>query len=170
MIETERLTLRKMTEADAEPLFDIFSDPVAMRFFGVIFDRSRMHRWVQDNLKHQHEFGFSLYSVVLKDGGEVIGDCGLETDEIEGELIVGIGFDFRRSFWGKGYATEAAKAVLKYGFDQFDFDCIRGWIDPENVPSRRVAERIGMKMERSVVRGGKTYALYKIDRMQFQSR
>jgi len=164
MIETERLTLRRMQSDDASALLEIFSDPIAMRYFGVIFDRARMDAWVQSNLEHEQQHGFSLLSVILKDNGEIIGDCGLETDTIDGRSIVGIGFDFRRSYWGKGYATEAAQAVLKYGFTQYEFDRISGWIDPENKPSQRVAERIGMSVERYVVRGGKTYALYCITR------
>jgi len=164
MIETERLILRKMREEDAEALFSIFSDPVAMRYFGVTFDRPRMDKWVRDNLDHEQQHGFSLLSVVLKDRGEVIGDCGLETDEIEGRLIVGIGFDFNRSYWGGGYATEAAMAVLEYGFAAFEFDRIFGWIDPQNTLSQHVAERIGMSVDRYVGRGGKKYALYGIKR------
>ena len=164
MIETERLILRKMIEEDAEAFFDIFSDPVAMRYFGVTFDRPRMDKWVRDNLEHEQQHGFSLLSVVLKNNSEVIGDCGLETDEIEGTTIVGIGFDFKRSHWGNGYATEAAKAVLEYGFSDFEFDTIFGWIDPRNTPSQRVAERIGMSVGRYVDRGGKKYALYGIER------
>jgi ribosomal-protein-alanine N-acetyltransferase len=164
MIETQRLILRRMTEDDATPLIDIFSDPIAMRYFGVIFDRARMERWVRDNLEHEKEFGFSLLSVVLKDNGEVIGDCGLETDTIDDQVIVGIGFDFKSSHWGNGYATEAATAVLEYGFTELGLNRISGWIDPENKPSQRVAERIGMRVERYVMRGGKKYALYVIDK------
>ena len=169
MIETERLILRQMREDDAEDLLGIFSDPIAMQYFGVIFDRARMDQWVRSNLDHQDKYGFSLFSVVLKDNGEVIGDCGLETDEIDGKLTVGIGFDFRRAYWGNGYATEAAIAVLKYGFAQFDFDSIYGWIDPENAPSQRVAERIGMTVDRFVIRGSKKYALYRISRVRVGS-
>ena len=164
MIETDRLILRRMREDDAEALFEIFSDPIAMQYFGVIFDRPRMDKWVRDNLEHEQQHGFSLLSVILRDNGEVIGDCGLETDEIDGTLIVGIGFDFKRSYWGKGYATEAALAVLEYGFANFEFESISGWIDPQNAPSQRVADRIGMSVERYVVRGGKKYALYSIKR------
>jgi len=127
-----------------------------------------MDRWVRSNLEHQDKHGFSLFTVILKDNGEIIGDCGLETDEIDGKLIVGIGFDFRRLYWGKGYATEAALAVLEYGFTQFEFDSISGWIDPENTPSQRVAERIGMTVERYVMRGGKRYALYNIMRKDWE--
>ncbi len=164
MIETERLILRNMREDDAEDLLGIFSDPIAMQYFEVIFDRARMDKWVRCNLDHQDKYGFSLLSVILKESGEVIGDCGLETDRIDGKLIVGLGFDFRRAYWGNGYATEGAIAVLKYGFTQFEFESIYGWINPENAPSQRVAEKIGMAMERFVIRGGKKYALYRINR------
>jgi len=167
MIDTKRLTLRKMKEDDAVAFLDIFSDPEAMKYFGVIFDRPRMDKWVRDNLDHEEKYGFSLLSVVLKEDGEVIGDCGLETDEINGQTIVGMGFDFRRKYWGNGYATEAARAVLEYGFTEFDFDKISGWIDPENAPSQRVAERIGMTVERYVQRGPKKYALYSIKKSEW---
>jgi ribosomal-protein-alanine N-acetyltransferase len=170
MIETERLILRRMKEEDAKTLFEIFSDPTAMRYFGVVFDRPRMDKWVRDNLEHEQQHGFSLFSVVLKENGEVIGDCGLETDEIDGKTIVGIGFDFKRAYWGHGYATEAAMAVLKHAFAEFGFDSIYGWIDPRNVPSQRVAERIGMRLEKFVARGRKRYALYRIDRLPLFSK
>jgi RimJ/RimL family protein N-acetyltransferase len=169
MINTDRLILRKMREDDEESLFEIFSDPVAMRYFGLTFSRARMTRWVMDNLQHERQYGFSLLSVVLKANGEVIGDCGLETDEIEGELTIGLGFDFKRVYWGHGYATEAARAVLEYGFSDLELSSVSGWIDPQNLPSQRVAERIGMSVVRHVDRGGKTYALYRIEKRHWNS-
>ena len=168
MIVTERLILRRMREDDAEALFDIFSDPVAMRYFGVIFDRNRMDEWVRTNLDHDRRHGFSLLSVILKENGELIGDCGLETDRIDGWAVVGLGADFKRTYWGKGYATEAALAVLKYAFTRFEFEGISGWLDPENAPSRRLAERIGMTTEKYVSRGGKKYALYSIKKEDWE--
>lgn len=164
MIETERLILRQMTQADTDELLLIFSDPEAMKYFSVVFDRPRMEKWVADNLDHQKEHGFSLLSVVLKESGELVGDCGLETDTIEGELTVGLGFDFRRDYWNQGYATEAARAVLDHGFNQLGLEKISGWIDPENAASQRVAEKIGMTVAKTVDRGGKTYALYSIQK------
>lgn len=162
MIETERLIIRDMREDDTEAFFEIFSDPVAMQYFGIVFDWSRMKAWVQSNFEHQKKHGFSLMTVILKKSGEVIGDCGLETTDIDGEPIVGIGFDFKRKYWNRGYATEAALAVMDFGFKRFDFDSLSAWIDPENAPSLRVAEKIGMKPEKYVLRGGKKYALYSI--------
>lgn len=170
MIETERLKLRIINEDDTEALLEIFSDPIAMQYFGVVFDRAMMDKWVRSNLNHQAQYGYSLYAVLLKESGKLIGDCGLETDKIEDKLITGIGFDFNRAYWGKGYATEAARAVLGYGFTSFKFSSIYGWIDPENTASQRVAERIGMMREKSVMRGHKEYALYRIDHELFETR
>ena len=169
MIETKRLILRRMNENDAGALLDIFSDPVAMRYFGVTFDRAGMDKWVRQNLEHEKRHGFSLLTVILKDSGEIIGDCGLETDQIEGRAIVGVGFDFRRSCWGKGYATEAASAILRHVFTQFKFDSVAAWIDPANIPSLRVAERIGMTLEKFVTRGSKKYALYSIKKEEWET-
>ena len=169
LIETERLVIREMSEADTDAFLKIFSDPVAMEYFGVLFDRPRMERWVRSNLDHQREHGFSLMTLVLKDGGAVIGDCGLETTEIDGALRVGIGFDINRNYWNEGYATEAARAVIDYGFGGFDFDKLSAWINPDNVGSRRVAEKIGMTVETSVERGGKPYVLYSISRADWQT-
>ncbi len=162
MIETERLIIRDMREEDIEDFFEIFSDPVAMKYFGIVFDWPRMEAWVQSNLDHQKKHGFSLMTVILKENGEIIGDCGLETTDIDGRPIVGIGFDFKRKYWNRGYATEAALAVMNFGFKRFGFDSLSAWIDPDNAASLRVAEKIGMKPEKSVLRGGKPYALYSI--------
>jgi RimJ/RimL family protein N-acetyltransferase len=162
MIETDRLILREMRDEDAEPLLAIFSDPIAMEYFGNTFGRERMNAWVQSNADHRAKHGFSLLTVVLKDGGEVIGDCGLETTEIDGDLVVGVGFDFVRRHWNNGYATEAASAVLDHGFIDYGFPKISAWIDPENAASQRVAEKIGMTREKLVPRGGKHYAIYSI--------
>jgi RimJ/RimL family protein N-acetyltransferase len=158
-----------MSLGDIDAFLEIFSDPVAMKYFDVIFDRARMERWVRDNLEHQKEHGFSLMTLVLKDGGAVIGDCGLETTEIGGALRIGIGFDINRTYWNQGYATEAASAVVDLAFNSFDFANLSAWINPKNVGSRRVAEKIGMTVETSVERGGKPYVLYCITRVRWQN-
>jgi len=163
LIETKRLILRQMTEDDTESFLEIFTDPKAMKYFGIIFDQSQIDNWVKSNLEHQEKHGFSLFSVVLKSNDEVIGDCGLESEEIDGEFRVGIGFDFKSKYWNNGYATEAATAVLDYGFKEYDFDRISGWINPENAASRRVAEKVGLLIEKSIVRGGKEQVLYTIN-------
>jgi len=168
--ETERLILRQMTEGDTDAMLLIFSDPKVMTYFGgIIFDRPRVEEWVEENLAHQEEHGYSLWAVVLKETGEVIGDCGLETDTIEGKVTVGLGFDFQSKYWNRGYATEAAKAALEHGFATYGFDKISAWIDPRNQASQRVAEKVGMTVEKMVDRGEKPYALVSIDKKKLGS-
>jgi ribosomal-protein-alanine N-acetyltransferase len=107
--ETERLFLRPMTAGDTEDLLEIFSDARVMASFGgVLFDHHRMEAWVQRNLTHQEKYGYGLFSVVLKSEGRLIGDCGLEHMDIDGDPEVELGYDFRSDYWGDGYATEAA--------------------------------------------------------------
>ncbi len=78
-LETERLLLRPMLETDLDALLLIFTDPNVMAAFShPPFTREQMQRWLQRNLDHQNQFGYGLFSVILKESGELIGDCGLE--------------------------------------------------------------------------------------------
>ena len=163
-IETDRLILRQMKIDDIDDLLGIFSDPIAMKYFNIVFDKSQMETWVQRNLNHHAQYGYSLYSVILRNNQRLIGDCGLETTEIEGQLVVGIGYDFLREYWNNGYATEAAMAVKNYGFRRYGFQKIYCWINPENIASQRVAEKIGMTLEKKVLRDNKTYAIFSLSR------
>src|SRR6266498_4548802 len=111
-LETERLILRPMLATDIDALYLIFTDPKVMASFGVdLFNREQMERWLQRNLDHQNQNGYGLFSVMLKESGELIGDCGLEQMEVEGLQAAELGYDFRSDYWNQGFATEAALAV-----------------------------------------------------------
>jgi RimJ/RimL family protein N-acetyltransferase len=90
--------------------------------------------------------GFGLWALVLKENGEVIGDCGLVVQQIEGVGEVEIGYHVRRDLWGQGFATEAAQACREYGFHQLGRDRLISLIHPANRASRRVAEKNGMTL------------------------
>lgn len=154
MIETSRLLLREMRAEDAGALLGIFGDPVVMDCFGVSpFGPDQMERWVDRNLEHQRVHGFGLFSVVRKSDGIVIGDCGLEVMEAEVEL----GYDFRSDCWNLGYATEAACAVRDYAFGTLGLPRLISLIRAGNLASRRVAEKVGMSLEREEIRHGVSY-------------
>jgi RimJ/RimL family protein N-acetyltransferase len=160
-IETERLILRTMTLDDTDALLHIFSDPRVMQSFGgIIFDRDRMEQWVRDNLEHQAGHGYGLFSVILAAENLLIGDCGLEHMEIDGRAEVEIGYDMRSAYWGRGFATEAAGAVRDFAFGVLKLPRVISLIRPENVASRRVAEKIGMVREKEIDRGGHPYWIY----------
>ena len=159
-LTTERLTLREMVAEDAAELLRVFGDPRVMAAFDVPpFDEGQMANWVERNLAHQRKHGFGLFSVVLNESGEVIGDCGLEVMDIGAEL----GYDLQSSHWNRGLATEAAVAVRDYAFRDLRLPRLISLVRVGNGASRRVAEKVGMGFVEEILRGGTAYWLFAID-------
>ncbi len=121
-------------------------------------------------LKSQERYqtdGFGLFAVVLKLNGEVIGNCGVVRQDIEGESLLEVGYHFRRDYWGHGYATEAARACMEYAFRRLDAAKVVSLILHQNLPSRRVAERNGMTVEREAIFHGLPHLMYAITRENY---
>lgn len=163
MPETERLILRKMTWEDLDGLLLIFSDPKVMQSFGgILFDRAMMEKWIGRNLNHQDRYGYGIFSVILKEKGELVGDCGLEHMEVDGSHEVELGYDFRSDYWSRGLATEAAAAVRDYAFEQLGLKRLISLIRPDNLASQRVAEKIGMRKEKECEQNNLRYCVYSL--------
>ena len=158
-LETEHLILRPMLPSDFDALLLIFTDLEVMATFNhPPFTCEQMQGWLQRNLDHQNEFGYGLFSVLLKESGELIGDCGLEQMEDEGAAE--LGYDFRSDFWNQGYATEAALAVRDYAFDVLQLPRLISLIRVGNLASKRVAEKVGMTLADEFTRYGTRYWRY----------
>jgi RimJ/RimL family protein N-acetyltransferase len=145
MIETPRLLLRRFTRDDLDAWAEINADADVMRYVGDGKPRSRdeSQRRLNAILDHWDRHGFGLWALVEKASGELMGFCGLQyldnTPEIE------VGYRLAKRFWGKGFATEAARASLRYGFETLGLDRIVAVVQPENVASCRVIEKIGLR-------------------------
>ena len=162
-LETKRLILRPMLESDLDALLLIFTDPNVMASFGEDpFTREQMQRWLQRNLDHQKEHGYGLFSVLLKETGELIGDCGLEQMDVNGLQAADLGYDFRSEFWNQGFATEAASAVRDYAFNVLEVPVLISLIRLGNLASKRVAEKVGMTLEEEFMRHGNRYWKYSL--------
>lgn len=160
-LETERLVLRPMVSGDLDALIAIFGDPVVMAAFASQpLSREQVQGWLSRNLAHQLEHGYGLFAVCLKSDGRMIGDCGLELMELDGEHVAELGYDFRSDCWNRGYATEAAAAVRDYAFDVLGLTRLASLIRPGNEASARVAEKAGARNTGSIERDGRTYLLY----------
>jgi RimJ/RimL family protein N-acetyltransferase len=160
-LETKRLILRPMLESDIDALQLIFTDPNVMAAFNHDpFTREQMAGWLQRNLDHQNEYGYGLFSVILKETGELIGDCGLEQMDVNGVQMAELGYDFRSDFWNRGYATEAACAVRDYAFDVLHLPQLISLIRVGNLASKRVAEKVGMTLTEEFTRYGNQYWRY----------
>ncbi len=146
IIETERLILRKMDNGDYSALCKILQDEDVMYAYEHAFSDDEVDEWLKKQLVRYETDGIGLWAVVLKENGEVIGQCGLTKQLWWGENIVEVGYLFRKDFWHKGYATEAAVACKDYAFNRLGEKRVYSIIRDLNLPSRRVALRNGMKV------------------------
>jgi [ribosomal protein S5]-alanine N-acetyltransferase len=151
ILETERLLLRRFVPGDAGALAVVLSDPVAMEFYPSAFDMPGVENWITKNIERYQRDGHGLWALLLRDSKQVIGDCGCTIQEVEGKNEVEIGYHVRRDLWGRGYATESARACMDYGFTQLSAKRVISMIRPENLPSRRVAEKNGMVCEKIIL-------------------
>ena len=102
--------------------------------------------------------------MVLKSSGEVVGDCGLTRQTVDGVDEIEIGYHVRRDLWGRGLAPEAAAACRDHGFERLGAERLISLIRPENLPSRRVAEKVGLSLWKEVVWGDLPHCVYAIRR------
>jgi RimJ/RimL family protein N-acetyltransferase len=163
VLETDQMILRRLEISDVDALMGIFSDPEAMRYYPGTKSRTEAEEWVRRFRESYRERGFGLWAAVLRDSGEFAGQCGLVAQEVDGRDEVEIGYLFLRRFWGRGLATEAARACRDYGFGTFGFDRLVSLIDPSNLASRRVAEKVGMRLEKHTHKWGKRVCVYAIE-------
>ena len=133
IIETERLKLREYTFDDFDSLYEILSDEETMRHYPEPFDEEKVRGWLQWNIDNYAEYGFGLWAVVLKETGEMIGDCGITIQNIDGELLPEIGYHIHKKYWRQGYGSEAAKAVRDWAFENTNYDCLYSYMKYTNI-------------------------------------
>jgi len=100
ILETSRLILREFRPEDVDALALTLSDAEAMRFYPAPFDRVGVENWISRNLRRYREHGHGLWAMILKSSGELIGDCGLTVQDLEGQNEIEIGYHVRRDLWG----------------------------------------------------------------------
>jgi RimJ/RimL family protein N-acetyltransferase len=144
VLETKRLLLREMKPDDYQALFRVLGSPETMRHYPYTFDGQHVRDWIERNMNRYRKDGFGLWAVCLKDTGEMIGDCGLTLQNINGKRLPEIGYHIRRDLQRKGYASEAAKAVRNWAFRSTDYPALYSCCKYTNVPSIKTAESIGM--------------------------
>ena len=148
ILETPRLFLREMTADDFDALYCVLADPGIMQHYPYAFDEERVRDWISRNIARYQRNGFGLWAVCLKDTGEMIGDCGLTLQKIDGEMLPEIGYHIRRDCQRMGYAREAAAAVRDWAFRNTDYPAVYSYCKYTNEPSIRTAEAIGMHFDR----------------------
>jgi RimJ/RimL family protein N-acetyltransferase len=166
VIETDRLFLREFAPADLADLARVLCDRETMRFYPMTFDEAAAKEWIARNQQRYATHSHGLWAMDLKSTGEMIGDCGITLQDVDGESLLEIGYHLRRDMWGQGFATEAARACRDYGFSNLDAEFLVSLVRPENLPSCRVAERIGMKVWKETTHAGLRHLAYRVPRSE----
>jgi ribosomal-protein-alanine N-acetyltransferase len=145
-VRTDRLLLRPWREDDLAPFAALNADPAVMEHFAKPLERAESDAFVARIQAHFAREGFGFWAVEAPGIAPLVGMVGLARPAFEAHFTpcVEIGWRLARDYWGRGYATEAARAALGYGFEQLDLDEIVAFTATGNARSRAVMERIGM--------------------------
>lgn len=146
--ETDRLSARRLVADDSPWLDQMHADPEVMATLGGVRDRAASQAWLTDNLNHWASFGYGQWMLAVD--GETIGRGGIRRiDASVGEDLAEIGYALARDHWGQGYATEAAQAFVRVGFDHYGFGQLGAITLIDNHASANVLEKAGFTFERS---------------------
>lgn len=145
VLETERLILREMDTSDFDALYKVLADSDIMQHYPYTFDEHKVRDWITRNRERYQTFGFGLWAVCLKENGEMIGDCGLTMQNIQGVIRPEIGYHIRADQQRKGYAREAAIAVREWAFENTPFLQIYSYMKSTNEPSASAAVSWGCR-------------------------
>lgn len=159
-LQTPRLMLRPLRHDDLDQMAALLGDADALLHWGPPLDREGASDWILRNRKRYETDGFGRCAIELAGTDELIGDCGLIRTTVEGSSEVELGWIVRRTYWGRGFATEAAAAWRDFAFGLLGLERIVSIVAADNVASRRVAEKLGMTVERPAIWGGAPMLVY----------
>lgn len=146
IFKTKRLILKTWKEQDLDSMSAINQDPLVCEFLPKIGDRAATKALIQRFINNYKKYGFTAYAVELKSNGEFIGFVGLLVTSFEAHFTPAVEIAWRldSKCWGKGYATEAAKAIIDFAFTTLKLEEVVSFTVENNIRSRRVMEKIGM--------------------------
>ncbi len=170
-LETKRLFLREMTPEDYDALYAVLADSDIMRHYPYTFDEARVKNWINKNTERYRVFGFGLWAVCLRSTAEMIGDCGLTMQNINGTILPEIGYHIAKAHQRQGYASEAAQAVRDWTFSHTPFGMAYSYMKKENIPSAAVAVANEMRLlDVFTDSEGEQTAVYGISRAEWTAR
>lgn len=166
ILETDRLIFRHLELSDLESLFALYTDPVVRRYLPegtLTLEETRAElEWFLNGHPEHPKLG--LWATIDKQTNQFIGRCGLLPWTIDDRPEVEVAYLLSKAFWGKGLATEAARAIASYGFEHLGLPRLICLIDPDNGASIKVAEKIGMTFEKRIEEESAPFLLYSVTR------
>lgn len=160
-IETHRLFIDVPTLADIDNWQTIHLDDEAMRYLGGVRNRDTTRQWLEQDIAHYKKHGFCLGSVFEKESKAFIGRAGLVyLNYDDNQQDIEVGYELKRNFWNKGYASELVQALINWGFAHLNVDRLVAITRPENQKSQRVLEKTKMQYEKKIRFHNEDYLLY----------
>ncbi len=150
---TARLLAEKLSLGHFPESHRLHSDPAVMRTLsadGNVLSEEATREAVRQGVEHWQQHGFGFWVFRAKSDGQFIGRGGLKKYQIDGQGVIGLAYAVLSDFWDQGFATEMAEAILRIGFEQLRFPGIASWTLPNNLPSQRVMEKLGLQYERDI--------------------
>jgi [ribosomal protein S5]-alanine N-acetyltransferase len=163
-LETRRLRIRPLAAHDLDALSRVLGDIETMSFYPRAFTRAEVREWIERNRRRYEEEGLGLWALELSATGECVGDCGPVRQVVDGREEIELGWHVNRRLWGRGLAPEAAAACRDHCFSELAINRLIALVRPVNVPSRRVAEKIGMKVDKETFWGNYQHLVYSVHR------
>jgi RimJ/RimL family protein N-acetyltransferase len=169
-LETDRLTLRMLAASDFDAYAEMCADPEVMRYIGDGQPLVRALAWrnLAMMVGHWSLRGYGLWAAQERSSGALVGRIGFWNPD--GWPGFELGWMLRRAFWGRGYATEGARAALRFAFVQLGQPHVLSLIHPENAPSIRVAQRLGERLLGPTEVMGKSALVYRITREEWEAQ
>jgi [ribosomal protein S5]-alanine N-acetyltransferase len=168
VLTTERLALREMVSADLDFVAEMLAHPEVMRHYPKVYTRAEAQEWLDRQRARYLRDGHALWLVSLTATGEPVGQIGLVSQTVRGVEETEVGYLLARAFWGRGIASEAARACRDHALRDLGRPRVISLIRPENTPSRHVAERIGMRVVDQTLHWGFDHLVYGITREEVQ--
>ena len=161
-LETERLWLCAWEPADLAAARTVFTDPEVMHYIngGVPRSDDEIRESISRQQNHLRSHGFCLWKLIQKSDGRLIGDCGLQPLELDGASEIEIGWRLAKEFWGRGFATEAARVALQHAVAHARLLRVIAIAMPENRPSLHIMEKLDMTYERASQKNGFNIVVY----------
>ncbi|HPE12812.1 MAG: GNAT family N-acetyltransferase [Gemmatimonadetes bacterium] len=160
VLETSRLRLRELVPSDIDFVADMLTHPDVNVYYERQFTRADAQQWLDRQLERYRRDGHGLWLAVERTTAEPVGQVGLALQDVEGTRCPELGWLLARPYWGRGYATEAGRAVRGAASSRWGYASVIALVRPENEPSRRVAERVGLLPAREVEFHGFKHILY----------
>ena len=154
ILETKRLILRRQQAADVAFLTNLWADPEVTRYIGGPRERDWLQSEFEATAANSFAEQYDLWPVVEKETGQVIGHCGLLDKDVDGKTEIELNYILSPAVWGKGYATEIGQAIKQLAFGKMGIKRLIALIEPKNRASEQVAVKVGMSLEKEIVRPG----------------